>query len=1033
MRLPEIAIKNHVFAWMLMAFLIIFGAISYTQLGVSLDPDIEFPSANIRVTYEGASVEVIEKSIIDPIEESIVSIQGLRTISSVARIGLADINIEFDLNKDIDVAVQELQSQILAANQNMPDDVDPAIISKTNPTDRPILFLGIRSGTKSRRDLMILIKEQVQDKFSSIEGVADVGVYGFVDPTIRVDLNPDLLKKYDLTPQDIVSTIREQHKEQPAGWIERNDKEESIRVFGEIVNAKELGEIVIPTRGGNANYLNLKLKDVAHIYDGLDEIRRLSRVDGQPTVAIGIRKQRGANSVAVAQDVIAKVEQIRKILPKDIVLDINFDRTIFIRESVHELLFTLVLSALLTALVCWAFLGSWSATINVILAIPTSIIGSFIVLNALDFTLNTFTLLGLSLAIGIVVDDAIIMLENIFRYLEMGKNRIEAAHLGSREITFAVIATTAAIVAIFLPVAFMDGIIGRYFFQFGVTISVAVILSTIEALTLAPMRLSRFGQLKEKKLKITEWIDQKIKILTVYYEGLLKKLMPQKTKIFALITAFFLVSLSMLYVLKVEFAPAQDEGYAFIYIRTPQGSSIDYTDEKVKTIEKLTTSEIPWITHYYVSIGGFGAGGETNAAILIVFFNERSNRPVNPETGSKYTLDDMDKQLREKINGVEGVRAFVQMTQSRSLGAKRGYPIEFTIKGGDTQELIKVGNEFIEELNKTNTVIGTNSEDVETKPEIQIIPNREKASRHGIKVSDITQAIQILYGGVTPSKYSLQGRRYDILVKLAKKDRTSLKALDELYLRNVNGELVALKDLIDKRSVQAPLTIFRENRQRGIRINANINSESSQAAALKAVESVAKKVLPSHMYFDFSGSSDTFFESFQSLLIAMILGIIISYMVLASQFNSFRDPIIILTAFPFGISGAFWALYVGGQTLNVYSMIGFLLLMGISKKNGIMLVEFANQLRDKGMERMEATITAATLRLRPILMTSFATIAAAIPPAVNFGPGAETRVPMALSIIGGVAVSTVLTLLVVPLLYERFSPEREVIDLSHLE
>jgi HAE1 family hydrophobic/amphiphilic exporter-1 len=1022
MTLSEFSIKNHVFAWMLMVFLIVFGAIAYQEMGISLNPDVDFPTASIRVSYEGASVEVIEKNIIDPIEETVVAVQGIKNISSTARLGQADITVEFDIDKDIDIAVQELQTQLLRANRNLPDDIDPPVITKSNPDDRPIIFLVISSETLSKRDLMILVNNRIQDRFSNINGVSEVSVYGYVDPTIRVDLDVNKLNQYELTTQDIINAIQREHAEYPAGWIERNDKEESLRVMGEITNAAELAEIIIKNRGGQANFLPLKISDVAKVYEGLDEVRRINRVDGKPTLAMGIRKQRGSNSVAVADEVIQRVEELQASLPSEVKLEVNFDNTLFIRESVSELVFTLILSAILTAIVCWLFLGSFSATLNIILAIPTSVIGSFIFLNLLGFTLNTFTLLGLSLAIGIVVDDAIIMLENIFRYLEKGKNKKEAAIIGSKEITFAVIATTAAVVAIFLPIAFMKGVIGKFFFQFGVTISIAVIISTIEALTLAPMRLSRFGKAKQNKMRIVAFVDKILYWFRDYYLKLLNFSLNHRYIILGIAGIFFTISLSLFSFFKYEFAPAQDERRSFINIKTAQGSSLDFTNERVLEVEKYIKT-LPWVDRYYVSVGGFGGGGKVNTAIMIVFYNDKNNRPINQATGANYSLKDMEKDLREGINNIEGIRAFVNMSTSQTLGGSRGYPIEFTLQGSDYEKLISTAKDFITELEKTKTMVGINSEDIETKPEIQITPNRGKTKEFGVPIESITETIQAMYGGIKPVKYSSNGRRYDVLVKLPEDQRVSLEPLNEIYVRNNRGELVEFKDLIETKPVDAPLYIYREDRERGVRISANIDPESSQGEALQAVQSLAETKLPKDIYVKLSGSSETFYESFESLIIVMILGILVSYMVLASQFNSFVDPLIILSALPFSISGALISLYLGGQSINIYSVIGIILLIGIAKKNSIMLVEFANQLRDQGLDKLKATIESANLRFRPIMMTSIATIAAAIPAAVNFGPGAETRIPMALAVIGGVIVSTALTLIVVPVLYQWISPK----------
>ncbi|TFG89765.1 MAG: efflux RND transporter permease subunit, partial [Syntrophobacterales bacterium] len=492
MSLSDLSIKNPVFAWMLMGALILFGIISYGRIGVSQLPDVDFPVVSINLTWEGAAPEVMESDVVDVIEDAVMSIDGIKDVSSSIRQGSANVTIEFDLDKDIDIATQDVRTRIDQAKRVLPKDMDPAVVTKVNPEDHPIMFLAISSDERPLRDIIAYVQDHLKDQFTSIKGVGDIFLGGYVDRNLRIWVDAKKLDALQLTVDDVINAVAQEHGEVPAGRIETSTNEYNVRVMGEAPTAKDFSNLLIPKRGGHPIHRPIYIGEVATVEDGLADIRRISRSNGKPCIGLGIRKQRGSNEVEVAHKVLKRVEELKPSIPKDMTLAVRYDRTKFSEDSINELIFTLILSAIVTSLVCWIFLGSWSATLNILLAIPTSVLGTFIVVYFLGFTLNTFTVLGLSLAIGIVVDDAIMVLENIVRYREHGIEQIEAARRGARQITFAALAATIALIAIFLPVAFMTGIIGKFFFQFGVTISVAVALSLLEALTLAPMRCSQF-------------------------------------------------------------------------------------------------------------------------------------------------------------------------------------------------------------------------------------------------------------------------------------------------------------------------------------------------------------------------------------------------------------------------------------------------------------------------------------------------------------------------------------------------------------
>ncbi len=1004
---------------MLMAALIIFGFISYGRLGVGQLPDVDFPVVSINLAWEGAAPEIMETDVIDIIEDSLMGIEGVREVSSSIRQGAAVISVEFELSKNIDVAIQDVKTKIDQAQRMLPKDLDPPVVTKVNPEDSPILWLAVSSTTMPVRDIMTYIQDHLKDQFATIAGVGDIFLGGFVERNLRLWIDADKLDKYQLTVQDIIDAVQQEHEEVPAGRIETAEKEYNVRVMGEAATAKDFENLLIPKRNGQPIFKPFYLKDVATIEDGLADVRRIARSSGKPTVGLGIRKQRGANEVDVGHKVLKRLEEIKKTLPKDLEIAVRFNKTKFSEDAMNELIFMLILSAIVTSLVCWLFLGSWSATLNILLAIPTSVLGTFIVLYFFKFTLNTFTVLGLSLAIGIVVDDAIMVLENIVRHREKGLEKIEAARKGANQITFAALAATIALIAIFLPVAFMYGIIGKFFYQFGVTISVAVALSLLEALTLAPMRCAQFLEVGERITFIGKAVDATFKWLAVSYHKVLIQVL--KLRVLTIIVAilFFISSILFLKTLRKEFLPPQDQSMFMCRLQTPVGSSIVFTDGRFKQAEKIVLSH-PEVDGYFCVIGGFG-GGEVNTGMIFITLKAPKDRPIVPPNRFRLSQGALMAVFRKELNTIPDVKATIQDLSLSGFSAQRGFPIEFSVRGPDWEKLAQYSEKIRERMLKSNLLLDVDTDYLAKIPEIRVQPDRAKADERGVSISTIGNTVNAAIGGERIGKYTREGRRYDVRIRLIPSQRTTSADMDKLWVWNNRGELVQLGSVIDIIKKPTPLTITRRNRERAISIFANVAAGKSQTDALREVEKIAKEVLSENYRIVFSGSTQTFKESFSSLALAFWLGILIAYMVLASQFNSYLHPFSVLLALPFSISGALITLWLFGLSLNIYSIIGLILLMGIVKKNSILLVDFTNQQREQGLDVNNALLTACPIRLRPILMTSISTIAAAVPPAMAIGPGAETRIPMAITVIGGVIVSTFLTLFVVPCAYSLFS------------
>lgn len=1007
MTLANLSIKRPVFAWMLMVALMLFGALAFSRLGVSQFPDFDFPIVNIRVTLEGASPEIMESDVVDVIENAVLGIEGLKDISSTARYGSANVTLEFDLDRDIDVAIQEVQTKISQITNRFPEDTDPPVVSKNNPEDQPIMWVGISAKNMPSRELMSYVKDKLLPAFQLVEGVGEVFQGGYLEPAIRIWVDLKKLQSMELTVDDLIAALNSEHVEYPAGTLEEGEKEYNLRVLGEARTPEEIGDLVITRRGGGVNYRTLRIKDVARVESGTEDVRRFSRVMGEPAVGIGIRKQRGTNAVAVAKGVRAKVAEVEKTLPEGMSIGVNFDSTKFIEEAVHELNFELVLAAILTGIVCFLFFGSFGSTINILLAIPTSILGAFMAVKFFGFTLNTFTLLALILSVGIVVDDAIMVLENIMRHRAMGKSRFKAALEGANQITFTAVAATLSIIAIFLPVAFMEGVTGKFFFQFAVTLSVAVALSLLEALTLTPMRASQMIEAREKH----GVLDPAIEKLKAWYGRTLQVCMRFKWTVVFVSIALFLASFVFVGILKKEFVPAQDQGLFMVRLQTPVGSSLAYTDSMVKKAEDAI-SKIEGVRRFFVTVGGFGGGGSgVNTAVMFVSLVDASER--------KLSQAEIMKRTREALR-IPGMRAVIQDLSARGLTASRGYPIEFSVRGPNWDELVKHAEFMQAELAKDSRFVDIDTNYEEGMPEVKITPDRERAAALGVSVDDIGKVISFLIGGSRIGRFTENGRRLDVRLRVEENYRLKPEDILKLSVRNNRGELIPLRLVTKIEERKTLVSITREQRERAIKVYSNVAPGASQADMLKAVIEAAKK-LPEGYRIVFSGNSLAFNESMNSMVFALLLGVVIAYMILASQYNSFIHPITVLLSLPFSLTGAWLFLWLGGASLNLYSMIGLLLLMGLVKKNSIMLVDFANQLRDEGKNAEEAMINAGPIRLRPILMTSLTMVAASLPSVVGFGPGSETRSPMSLAVIGGIILSTIFTLYVVPVAYVLFS------------
>jgi multidrug efflux pump len=1002
MNITDVCIRRPVFAWMMMLATVLFGVVAVMRIGVSQYPDVDFPTITVSVTREGAAPDVMESDVVELIEEAVMQVEGVRSVTSSARQGSANITIELDIERNVDLALQEVQTRVAQAQRRLPTDIDPPTISKTNPEDQPILWIGL-SGPYPRALLTDTAQYQIKERLQTIAGVGEVTLGGFLERNVRIWLNAEALARFKLTPSDVLGALQREHVERPAGRIDAAGREISVRVMGEAFDLATLREIVV-TRVDGAP---IRVRDVAMVEDGFEDERRMARSLGFPVQGIGVRKQRGANAVAVAQAVRSEIETINQTLPDGMEANVVFDSARFIEQNVHHIEIELLMAVFLTALVCWMFLGSLSSTVNVLMAIPMSLMGTIAAIYFLGFTLNTFTLLALSLAVGIVVDDAIMVMENIYRHAEMGKDRVTAAREGTKEITFAALAATIAVVAIFVPVVFIEGVVGKYFLQFGVTLSIAVLLSYVEAITLAPARCAQFLKAgRQERSSLGRLVDDAFAALARGYRWMLERALRWAAVVLLIAVASVVGLVYGIKALPGEMVPSQDQGRLQVRMFTEVGTSLEETDRIVTAAEEYINAQ-PEVARTMFIVGGFG-GGSVSQVMAMVSLVPAGERMSQAEFSTK---------LRKSLSGIAGLRVSVQdPSQSGFTANNRGYPVELSVRGPDWPTLVSEAMRLRDELSETGLVMDVDTDYELGMPELRLIPKREVAADLGISVDDIATAVNTMVGGVRAGKYTSEGRRVDVRVKVRRDQRNSPDALGKMYLKSRDGEMIPLKALVTLDERPALQSITRRDRSRAITITANVAPGHSQQEVLERVSAMGKSLPPGYKLV-LGGASASFFESFAGLGFAFLVGVMVAYMVLGSQFNSFLHPFTVLTILPLSLVGAVFALLWSGQTLNIFSMIGLLLLAGIVKKNSIILVEYANHGRDRGLSARDAMIEAGPTRLRPILMTSIATMMAAVPAATGLGAGSETRTPMAIAVIGGLVVSTALSLFVVPAFY----------------
>ncbi len=1007
MFLSDTSVKRPVVATMITLALVFFGILGYQRIGIDLYPQVDFPMVTITTTLFGAAPEVMDTDVTDPIEEQVNTIEGVKHITSTSGYGFSQIVVEFELYRDIDSAVQDVRAKVDVAKRKLPADIDPPIIDKLDINARPILWLSL-TGNQPPQKLGILADEVLRPQLESIRGVGSILLGGYVKREIRVWLDGKKLEAHRLTSTDVSRAFLTKNIELPGGIIESVRREFTVRNLGELRNIEEFNDLIITYQNGAP----VRLKDVGWAEDGTEPIRTIARFNRIPAVGLGVIPRSGANVVEVAREVKKKLFDLKKILPPGVDIHVSTDTSQFIEEAIGGVTEDVFMGGLLAAGVMFIFLLSVRSTVITAISIPTSLITSFGMMHFLGFTMNYMTMLALSMMVGVVCDDAIIVLENIYRHMEEGSDPMTAAREGTSEIAFAAMAATFSIAAVFIPVAFMGGMIGRFFFQFGVTVAVSVIASLVVSLILIPMLCSRFLKLESKHGRVYQFFDQAFSRLEARYQKALRFALRHRWLVVLIALIIFIGSIGLFLNLKREFVPKSDEGRFIIRLETPTGSTLYETDEKLRMVEDLALS-LPEAKSVFVAIG-VGERKEVNKGFVVVNLKDRRER--------KRSQQEIMVDLRKRMRQMPGFKAYVEDISPVATAGRRGAPLQVDLKGPEMERLEKISEQIIGEMVKSPGIVDVSSDLELTKPEVRVLIDRNRAADVGVDIREISSSVQQLIGGQEISKFKdvERAKRYDVRVRLVRDQRMNPQDISQISIRTPKGGLIKLAQVVRVEEGIGPNLVNRKDRQRSATIYADTTGGKTLGEAILEVETLAKKYLPPGYSYAFTGQAEAFKESFYYLVMALVQAIIIIYMVLAMQFNSFLHPLTVMLALPLSTVGAFGALYLTRDTISIISMIGMITLTALVIKNSILLVDYTNTLRGRGMERNEAVLQASPTRLRPILMTAVTTILGVLPVALGYSAGGEARAGMGRATFGGMFASTLLTLFVVPVVYTLF-------------
>lgn len=992
--------------------ILILGIVAFTFLGIREYPATEPPIVTVSTSYTGANAEIIESQITEPLEEEVNGIAGIRTITSTSREGRSTITVEFELEIDLNDAANDVQSRVSRAVRNLPPDADPPVVSKADADSSPIVFLNVRSDKRSLLDLSDVAFNDFKERVQTIPGVSSVQIWGEKEYSMRLWLDPLRLAAYRLTPLDVQRALQRENVELPSGRIEGNLTELTVRTQGRLYEPEEFNNLIIAESDGNV----IRFRDIGNAELGAANERTILKRNGVPMVGVVIVPQPGANQIEIADEFYERVDQIKQDLPEDIQTAVGFDTTEYVRASIDEVQQTIFLALGLVVLIIFLFLRDFRTTVIPIIVIPIALIGAFFVMYIAGFSINVLTLLAIVLAIGLVVDDAIVVLENIYAKIENGMDVIEAGILGSQEIFFAVVATSLALVSVFTPILFLGGLTGRLFLEFGVVMAGAIIISSFVALTLTPMLSTKFLKSDTKHSWFYKKTEPFFIKLNEVYKSSLENFMRKRWLAFV-ITAVCIGGIWVLFnSLQQELAPLEDRGRLIVSSTAPEGATYDYMDRYMNQLTNFLLEEVPETEGLItVTSPGFGSSGSVNSGFGRLILTDASER----ERSQQEIYND----LSTKIQDLSGARTFV--AQEQSIGGSRGgQPVQYVLQANTIDKLKEVIPEFMERASQDPTFAFVDVNLKFSKPEVEIRIDRDRAQALGVSTRDIAETLQLAYSGQRFGFFLKNGKQYQVIGQMSREDRNAPIDLRSLYVRNDEGEIIQMDNLVTLRETSSPPQLYRFNRYASATVSASLSPGRTIGDGIDAMDAIADDVLDASYTTSLSGPSRDFVESSSSLIYVFLLALILVYLVLSAQFESFRDPLVIMFTVPLALTGALLTLWYFNQTLNIFSQIGMIMLIGLVTKNGILIVEFANQRQVQGLSNLEAIKEAAVARFRPILMTSFSTVLGILPIALALGAGAESRKSMGIAIIGGLIFASILTLYVIPALYSYISAER---------
>jgi len=1011
MSLYSVSIRRPVLAVVFSLVILLFGIVSFTYLGVREYPAVDPPIITVATNYRGANAEVIETQITEPLEESINGIAGIRSITSVSRDGRSTITVEFELGVDLEQAANDVRDRVSRAMANLPPDVDPPIVTKADADAQPIVFLNVKSDRRNLLELTRIAEELFKERLQTIPGVSEVDIWGEKRYAMRIWLDPHKLAAYGLSPLDVRDALQRENVELPAGRIEGGSVELSIRTLSRLQTPEEFNNLILKEEGGRL----VRLRDVGHAELGPENERTVLKRDGIPMVGVVLRPQPGANYIAIADEFYRRLEQIKKELPADIELGIGFDVTEYIRDSIREVQQTIFLALGLVVLIIFLFLRDWRTTIIPVLVIPVSLIGAFFLMYLFGFSINVLTLLGIVLAIGLVVDDAIVVLENIYAKLEQGRPPVEAGIVGTREIFFAVIATTLALVAVFMPLLFLGGLTGRLFREFGMTLAGAVVISSFVALTLTPMLSTRLLQGHRGHSWFYYKTEPFFQRMAQGYRRSLEAFLRRRWLAFPILLGAGGLIVWFMESLPAELVPMEDRSNISLFASGPEGATFEYMDAYMDQLIRMIQEEVPEHEAIIsVTSPGFGASSSVNSGFIRLILKDPDQRERTQQEIADY--------LSRRVRDFPGARTFV--SQPQSIGNRRGgLPVQYVLQAPNLEKLREVLPRFLEAAEQDPTFTFVDVDLKFNKPELRLQIDRARARQAGVSALDIAQTLQLALSEQRIGYFVMNGKQYQVIALLQRENRNDPLDLRTLYVRNARGELIPLDNLVTLSEESTPPQRYRFDRYVSATVSAALAPGKTIGDGIAAMDAIAERVLDETFSTALSGPSRDFAESSRSLLFVFLFALALVYLILAAQFESFRDPFVIMLTVPLALAGALLALWYFRQTLNIFSEIGMIMLIGLVTKNGILIVEFAKQRKAAGLPVLEAIKEGASARFRPILMTSISTILGILPIALALGAGSESRMPMGIAIIGGMVIGTLLTLYVIPAIYTYLTRE----------